>query len=440
MTQPGPSSQCARQADHWLTRGVIYEVFVREFSAEGTFKGVEKRLDAIRDLGVTTLWLMPIHPVGQERKKGPLGSPYAVADYGAVNPDFGREEDLTRLVQRAHALGLRVIIDWVINHSSWDNPLITQHPQWYEKDDSGRIIPPHEGWSDVAKLDLDSEALRAYLVEKMLHWMQACEVDGFRCDVASLVPVDFWEAAQQALEDVRPDIGLLAEAYDPRLMQRAFRLTYDYPWYHALRKVLRGQPIARLWQKHHQFNSRFPAQARRLRFIDNHDQRRCVSYLGPRASLTAAVLLLTSAGVPLIYNGQEIGDEAPSRAPALFHRHPLEWHRKRPGIEEHYRRLIRLRLASPALELGQTIPLDVAPDCRIICFLRVHEGEAVLVAVNLSKEDQSMELSEERLPAADQLLLQQGVKNRTELRQGRYGIYLQGWGWLVARLLVAAPQ
>src|SRR5579859_7932090 len=222
------SKQVARPVPTWLRAGVIYEVFPRNFSAEGNFNGITARLDELKDLGVDILWLMPIHPLGQKMRKGTIGSPYAVKDYYAINPEYGTEADLKRLVAEAHKRDLRVIIDIVANHTAWDSVMM-QHPEYYKRDANGKIIPPVPEWTDVAGLNYGNPALREYMITMMKYWVQTCDVDGFRCDVAGNVPTDFWESARAELESVKPDIMLLAEASKPELLVKAFDMDYAWP-------------------------------------------------------------------------------------------------------------------------------------------------------------------------------------------------------------------
>jgi len=179
----------------WVKSGVIYEVYPRQFSATGDFKGVEARLPDLQNLGVTVLWLMPVHPIGQLKKKGTIGSPYAVKDYYGVNPAYGTKVDLKRLVQSAHAHGMKVVIDIVANHTAWDSVLIKQHPDWFKHDAKGNIIYPHD-WTDIAWLDYSHAGLRTYMTDMLKYWLRDFDLDGFRCDVAGEVPTDFWENAR----------------------------------------------------------------------------------------------------------------------------------------------------------------------------------------------------------------------------------------------------
>src|SRR5205085_1213663 len=209
-------------APAWVRGGVIYEIYPRQFSEAGNFAGVTAQLDRLKELGVNILWLMPIHPIGQEKKKGPIGSPYAVRDYYAINPDYGTSADLKRLVAESHRRGMKVIIDIVANHTSWDSVMM-KSPEFYVRDAQGHITFPHD-WSDVAELNYDNPALRRYMIDMLKFWLRDFDLDGFRCDVAGEVPTDFWEQARAELDKVKPDILMLAEADKPELLVRAFDL------------------------------------------------------------------------------------------------------------------------------------------------------------------------------------------------------------------------
>ena len=228
-------AKAARSSPQWVRDGVVYEIFPRNFSAEGNFNGITARLDDLKNLGVNILWLMPIHPLGEKLRKGTLGSPYAVRDYYAINPDYGTEADLKRLVAEAHQRGLKVIIDIVANHTAWDSVLM-QHPEFYKQDASGKIIPPVKEWTDVAGLNYGNPQLRQYMVTMLKHWIDPAGVnlDGFRCDVASEVPTSFWEEARAELTAVKPDIVMLAEASKPELLVKAFDLDYSWPLHSTL--------------------------------------------------------------------------------------------------------------------------------------------------------------------------------------------------------------
>ena len=207
------AKQEARKGPQWLQEGVIYEIFPRDFSNEGNFNGITARLDELRDLGVNILWLMPIHPIGEKMRKGTIGSPYAVRDYYAINPAYGSEADLKRLVAEAHKRQLKVIIDIVANHTAWDSVLM-QHPEFYKQDAAGKVIPPVPEWTDVAGLNYENPKLCVQMIDMLQHWIDpgTFDLDGFRCDVASMVPTSFWEQARAELTKLKPDLMMLAEA------------------------------------------------------------------------------------------------------------------------------------------------------------------------------------------------------------------------------------
>jgi glycosidase len=380
------SAESARPVPDWVRDAVVYEVFPRAFSARGDLAGVTARLDHVRDLGATVLWLMPIQPIGVEKRKGTHGSPYSIRDYEAVNPDYGTADDVRTLVREAHARGLRVILDVVANHTSWDSVLM-RTPDLYVRDAQGRVQPPNADWTDVAKLDYANPRTRAYVTSMMARWLRDFGFDGFRCDVAGLVPTSFWEEARPALEKVRPDLFLLAEWSAPDLVTRAFDADYGWPFHAALTRVLStGAPATEIRRTWDEEQRAFPRGTLHLRFSDNHDERRAVARFGEPASLAAAALVLTMDGIPLVYNGMEIGDTAESGGPALAERLPIFW----PGVERRpefpvaFRSLIALRRAHPALRRGDTFWVRGTEDDRVVAFVRRVADEEVLVAVNLS--------------------------------------------------------
>src|SRR6266850_6351403 len=229
----------ARPARNWVRDGVIYEIYPRAFSQEGNFKGITAQLDRLKDLGVTILWLMPIHPIGQEKKKGSVGSPYAVRDYYGINPDYGTKADLQRLISETHRRGMKIVIDIVANHTSWDSVLM-KHPEFYKKDASGKITYPYD-WFDIAALNYSNQELRRYMTAMLVYWVREFDLDGFRCDVAGEVPTDFWENARAELEKIKPDIFMLAEAHKADLLVKAFDIDYSWPLHSAMTDALQGR-------------------------------------------------------------------------------------------------------------------------------------------------------------------------------------------------------
>jgi len=380
------SKEAARQTPAWVRDGVVYEIYPRNFSAQGNFDGITAQLDRLKQLGVNILWLMPIHPVGRERAKGTLGSPYAVRDYYAVNPDYGTAADFKRLISEAHRRGLKVIIDIVANHTSWDSVLMSK-PDFYTRDRAGKIIPPVADWADVADLNYDNPAVRAYMIDMLKFWLREYDLDGFRCDVAGMVPTDFWEQARAELERVKPDILMLAEWHEPELLVKAFDVDYSWPLHHAMSDVLMGiAPATQLraaWEAEH---AKWPRNALHMRFSDNHDERRAIARFGERAVLAASTLMFTMDGVPMLYNGMEVGDTTESGAPALFERLPVFWQiaERRPEFPRFYKQIIELRRSSPSLRRGAVEWLRNSDEARVVSYLRRTNDEEMLVVINFS--------------------------------------------------------
>ena len=381
------SQQQARTAPPWLQNGVIYELYPRAFSAQGDFNGITPRLGELKDLGVDILWLMPIHPIGEKLRKGTLGSPYAVRDFYGINPEYGTEADLKRLVSEAHKLGLRVIIDIVANHTAWDSVMM-KNPEFYKQDASGKIVPPVPEWTDVAGLNYENPQLREYMIRMLKHWINPSgfNLDGFRCDVAYMVPTSFWEQARAELEKVKPDIMMLAEASKPELLLKAFDADYSWPLHGTLNSVLlNGAPATDLRRSWEQSLREFPQNALHLRIADNHDEARAVARFGIRGALAASVLMFTLDGVPLLYNGMEVGDATESGDPALFEKMPVFWKPKeRPPLRDIYRELIKLRKAYAPFRGTRVIWLRNSDEANLVTIMRLDAKDEFVVAVNLS--------------------------------------------------------
>lgn len=374
----------AVESPDWVRDAVIYEVYTRSFSKEGSFTALRRRLGELKRLGVTVLWLMPIHPVGEVKRKGTLGSPYAVKDFDAVNPELGTRAEFDALLRAVHDSGLRLIIDLVINHTAWDNPLLREHPDWYTRNARGVIISPNQDWHDVADLDYRNPALRRWMIDMMARWVRA-GVDGFRCDVAEMVPIDFWREAIPALRAIRP-VMMLAEGTAPELHVGAFDMTYAWNTYDVLLPILEGRSgvsdlDAALTRERYQF----PRGALRLRFTTNHDKNAYdappVVRYGTDGAKAVAVLAHTLPGVPLIYNGQEVGTD---RRMSLFEKEEIDWSRDPHGFGPLYSTLNRLRREHPALRRGDMRRIEAKQFPYLYTFTRSFENDTVLVAINLS--------------------------------------------------------
>src|ERR1017187_6512307 len=322
--EAAPSNPSTRKSPDWLRSAVVYEIFPRNFSKEGDLNAITARLDELNDLGVNVLWLMPVHPTGEKMKKGSIGSPFAVRDFYAINPDYGTTNDFKRLVEEAHKRGMKVVMDIVAGQTAWDSVLLAR-PEFYLKDTNGVIVPPDPAWTDVAGLNYANPAVRDYMIGMMKYWLQDFGVDGFRCDVAPNVPVDFWEAARDALEKINPQVIILADAgAKPALLTKAFDVDSSWNLFHTVDQVMDSMATADfIKQSLDNTGQQFPKGALHLRITDNHEESRAVARYGWDGALAAQVLMLTLDGVPLFYNGMEAGDATESADPALFEKTPV---------------------------------------------------------------------------------------------------------------------
>jgi cyclomaltodextrinase len=375
----------ARPSPDWLRDGVIYEIFPRDFSSAGDLHGVTMQLDRLKDLGITILWIMPIHPIGEKNRKGELGSPYSITDYYAIDPAYGTPDDFKRLVSEAHKRGMKVIMDLVADHTAWDSVMM-KDAEFYKHDGQGKVIPPVPEWTDVAALNYASLQLREYMIAMLKYWIQTCDVDGFRCDAAAMVPTDFWVQVRAELAKVKPDIMLLAEASKPELLTRAFDIDYDWPMLTTMNEIMidsaPASDIEHTWEKS---RSQFPKGALHMRISDDHDEARAVARYGLNGALAASALMFTLDGVPLIYNGMEVGDATESGGGALFDKLPIFWSPKdRQPLPDIYHDLIQLRHQYAALRNSNVHWLYNSDETRLLTFLRADDKDELLVVINFS--------------------------------------------------------
>jgi glycosidase len=370
----------------WVRDAAIYQVNVRQFTPAGTIAAAGEHLPRLAHLGVAILYLMPVHDIGRVNRKGTLGSPYAVRDYYSVSPELGTLEDLRDFVRRAHELGMRVILDWVANHTSWDNPLVTEHPDWYARDWKGDLrSTPWWDWRDVVDLDYSRPELRAWMAQAMRYWVTEADVDGFRCDAAGFVPTDFWETARADLEAVK-EVFLLAEWESRDLHHAAFDATYAWSWNEAMHRIASGLTDVSALHVYYSWNEKaFPADSLRMTFVSNHDKNAWegTEYEQFGDALEAAIVLsVVGEGIPLIYNGQEAGN---ARRLQFFERDPIDW--VEHPMSEFYRRLLALKKDCPALWNGRSGARMVqVPNDRptsVLSFVREHPQGRVLAVLNL---------------------------------------------------------
>lgn len=375
----------------WSYSAVLYEINIRQLTPEGTLRAATERLPFLRSIGIDAIWLMPIYPIGEEGRKGGLGSYYSIRDYMAVNSEFGNEEDLRNFIKVAHALGMRILLDWVANHTARDARWITERPaDWYERDEAGVAKIPWD-WSDTAKLNYANHDVWRGQIEAMRYWVEKFDVDGFRCDMAMLVPIEFWQEASEELHRIKHDIFMLAEAEEDNLFDRAFNMSYQWEIHHIMCDIAKGG--RRVWDLRnaiHNQRARYPKEAMRMSFTSNHDENSWSgseqSRFGRALEIMTAMTFLMPSTMPLIYTGQEVGYD---HSFEFFDRDPIPVESYRENrTTELYRRLCALKHSETALAAaergGEMIEIENnAKDC-MMTFVREVRGSRVVAIVNLS--------------------------------------------------------
>lgn len=376
------------QTAAWVASTNVYEVNTRQYTEEGTFQAFLEHLPRLKDMGVHTLWFMPVTPISIEKRKGSLGSYYACADYTSINPEFGTMDDFKKVVSDAHDLGMKVIIDWVANHTGADHVWTKSHPEYYLRNEEGAFYDQH-GWDDVIDLDYGNPALREAMIRCMKFWIDECDIDGFRCDMAMLVPVDFWITARLSLDKVKP-LFWLAECdqwNEPQYLE-AFDAAYAWKWMHATHDYVRYHlPLHTLVDTLYGYNGLKPRNALRALFTSNHDENSWngteYEKYGEMAPLLA-VFSCTWNGVPLLYSGQEIPNK---KRLAFFDKDPLQWDAG-SSLHSFYKRLLELRATHPALRAGcetvQTRFVSADHPDKVLLFERVGSNGTVVVMLNCS--------------------------------------------------------
>lgn len=364
----------------------IYEVNVRQYTAEGTFNAFAKHLPRLKDMGVDILWFMPITPISKVGMLGSLGSYYACSSYTAINPEFGTMEDFLALVQAIHGLGMQVIIDWVCNHTGRDHQWTKDHRDWYVQDKNGNFLEQH-GWKDVIHLDYRKQDMRAEMIKSMRYWLETADIDGFRCDMAHLVPLDFWMEAKEQCEFIKP-LFWLAEC-DELAYHAVFDVSYAWEWMHVSDKVVKGNAsIAQMKDVLYKY-SQYPAGARKLYFTSNHDENtwngtEYEKYLG--AAKAMAVFTLTWPGMPLVYSGQELPNVKRLK---FFDKDVIDW-KAAVVLHNFYKSFLNLRKTHTCLQgdVG-TLPIIISTphDDKIFAYLLQDETSKVLVLMNFSQVD-----------------------------------------------------
>lgn len=431
----------------WSRNAVIYEVNLRQYTDSGTVTAFAKELPRLKDLGVDILWFMPIHPISKQDRKGTLGSYYAVADYTAFNPEFGTIEQFKDVVKQAHQQGMKVILDWVPNHSGRDNKWVTEHPDWYEKDSLGNMKGIYD-WTDVYVFDYANKEMRKGMIDAMKFWLTDVDVDGFRCDVAGEVPTDFWDEAHPQLQAVKEDVFMLAEASKPELQKNGFDMGYNWPMKDLFSAIAAtaGQYTfkgsdgnVREFPETHavaidslvkQQAEEYPKDTYLMNMVTNHDLN---SWEGTEferlGNLTDAfaVLSYTLPGMPLIYTGQETGM---NRAFEFFEKDKAPSWEPRNAYFTFYQNLNRLKHTEHALaaglEGGKMVSYATAsPD--LIVFSREKDNSKVVVLANLGKENTEVKFSG-KTPKVDGMInffTEEDAQLPATLAPGQYLVFIK---------------
>ena len=388
---------------NWSKNANIYEVNIRQYSQEGTFNAFAKDLPRLKKMGVKLLWLMPIHPISKAKRKGTLGSYYAVADYKGINPEFGTMEDFKTLVKTVHDLGMKIIIDWVPNHTGWNNPWITKNPEWFTQDKAGNVIDPIEpatgeswGWTDVADLNYDNQEMRKAMIDAMGFWIKETGIDGFRCDVAHQVPNDFWRTCIQTLRKINTNIFMLAEGEIPAQRNECgFDMDYGWRFKDTLNNLGAGKANASSIDAYFKEDTTLFKKGYHACFTTNHDENAWEGTVFERLGeghKALAVLAFTIDGMPLMYNGQEAGMKKRLK---FFEKDPIEWGTYE--LQDFYSTLLKLKHHNKALWNGeyggvaQRIPTAEAKEA-VYAFTREKDGDKVFVILNLTNKPQQTSL------------------------------------------------
>ena len=388
-------------ATEWKHSTNIYEVNIRQYTPEGTFNAFAKELPRLKDMGVQVLWFMPVTPISKEKMKGSLGSYYACSDYTAINPEFGNLDDFKNLVKAAHEQGFKVIIDWVANHTGWDHVWTKQHPDYYLKDSTG-TFKIASGMDDIIELDFKNAEMRKAMIAAMKYWVDECDIDGFRCDLAAWVEVDFWQEARPQLDAVKPLfwLGEFDELENPDY-GKVFDASYTWKWMHRTKDFYqKKEPLDSLLPLLQQYSA-IGDSSMRAWFTSNHDENSWngteYEKYGEMAKMLA-VFSCTWNGVPLIYNGQEL----PMKTKRLkfFDKDPIPWTGKNE-LHDFYKTLFNLRAANPALRGGDAsvttyILNNTAPD-KIFTYVRKKANDEVLVVLNMSGQPVRFEITDQNI-------------------------------------------
>ena len=393
-SESGEAEKCPVE---WSKNAVIYEVNVRQYTEEGTFQAFSEHLQELKDMGVNTLWFMPVHPISETKRSGTLGSYYSITDYREIHPEFGTKEEFKVLVDKAHEMGFHVMMDWVANHTGWDCAWITEHPDWYTQDANGNVISPEGmGWPDVADLNYDNKDMRAEMISCMKYWVEEFDIDGFRCDYANGVPTDFWEEARKELEEVKPLYMLAEDNQVLELLNYAFDCNYNFALYDTLIAVAKDTKTADRIKLYIPEN--YPEGSYTMNFLDNHDknsyEHTILEGYGEDALPAMFSLIYTIPGVPLVYTGDEIGLDHQIE---FMEKDAVDWNSSQHSYRELLAELGEIRSSNAALysgSFGGAIEYFDLGNSNVLAFSREKDGNTVKCLFNLSKREQTVDVTE----------------------------------------------
>lgn len=386
----------------WVHSTNIYEVNLRQYTAEGTFASFANHLHRLKDMGVEVIWFMPVTPISLKNRKGTLGSYYACSSYTNTNSEFGTVDEFKQLVQQIHQLGMKVIIDWVANHTGWDHEWTITNPEYYTQDFAGNFKPPVENWEDVIHLNFHNQAMRKAMIAAMKFWVDECEIDGFRCDMAMLVPVDFWQQARTELDQLKKLFWLGEfDQWNDEAYAHAFDVSYSWHWMHVSEEFYqKHRKIVELDKVLTAYQQKQPFHHIRSFFTSNHDEN---SWNGTEyekygeMAIPLAVFICTWNGIPLIYSGQEMPN---NKRLQFFDKDEIEWTDK-PELHNFYKKLLHLRKQHPALLSGHkdVITWRIATDhpYQLFCFVRKNKEKEIIVVLNFSNKKISFHLNDRRV-------------------------------------------
>lgn len=409
----------------WMDGGNIYEVNVRQYTVEGTFNAFAKHIPRLQDMGVKILWLMPITPISVEKRQGTLGSYYACSSYTKINPEFGDLDDFKNLVREAHNAGMKLIIDWVANHTGWDHEWTKEHEDWYIKNDDGNFYDPN-GWEDVIDLDYENKEMQKALIDAMKYWVTECNIDGFRCDMAHLVPLDFWVDARTQCDALKP-LFWLAEC-DVMEYHKVFDVTYAWEWMRITEEMVKKSLPLQTKRDVLLKYSQYPKGANKLFFTSNHDEN---SWNGTEyekygaAAKAMAVFSITWPGTPLVYSGQELPNHKRLK---FFEKDCIEWQPK-ILLHDFYKKLLHMLYKNPALHNHALFhALETGADDKVLGYLLTNNESKVLVLLNLSTDDKVCCTIKHGLLAADYYNLFSGLQHTINSNES---FELQAWEYIV---------